>query len=285
MPVGVPETAVFSAADRVLARGERPTVERVRAELGRGSPARIGQLLETWWDALAQRLAGHTALPALPETVASAFARVWEQAAAAARAAAEHEVAGERAALATLTQTLHDEAGLQATALQEAQAETRRLRVASDDARQQGAELQRRIEQQVEELAALRAQRDVLSARVLAGETELTEVRAQLAASRVDARNERAEWGGQIRALEERAAREIDRARQELKAVKAETTSAAKAMQRREQTLQRALQTAELTVADQARRLAASPARTPGVRPKTATPKRVARRRHASPGS
>lgn len=55
MPVGVPETEVFAAADRVLARGERPTVERVRAELGRGSPARIGQLLETWWDALTKR--------------------------------------------------------------------------------------------------------------------------------------------------------------------------------------------------------------------------------------
>ena len=46
MAAGVPETAVFAAADRVLARGERPTVERVRVELGRGSPARIGQLLE-----------------------------------------------------------------------------------------------------------------------------------------------------------------------------------------------------------------------------------------------
>ena len=33
MAVGVPETEVFAAADRVLARGERPTVERVRAEL------------------------------------------------------------------------------------------------------------------------------------------------------------------------------------------------------------------------------------------------------------
>lgn len=31
MPVGVPEDEVFAAADRVLARGERPTVERVRA--------------------------------------------------------------------------------------------------------------------------------------------------------------------------------------------------------------------------------------------------------------
>lgn len=63
MPVGVPETEVFAAADRVLARGERPTVERVRGELGRGSPARVGQLLDNWWEALAKRLAGHAISP------------------------------------------------------------------------------------------------------------------------------------------------------------------------------------------------------------------------------
>ncbi len=34
MAVGGPENDVFAAADAVLARGERPTVERVRSELG-----------------------------------------------------------------------------------------------------------------------------------------------------------------------------------------------------------------------------------------------------------
>jgi hypothetical protein len=34
MAIGVPENDVFAAADSVLARGERPTVERVRLELG-----------------------------------------------------------------------------------------------------------------------------------------------------------------------------------------------------------------------------------------------------------
>ncbi len=51
MAVGVPETEVFAAADAVLERGERPTVERVRQELGRGSPARVGALLDQWGNA------------------------------------------------------------------------------------------------------------------------------------------------------------------------------------------------------------------------------------------
>ena len=40
MASGVPEHEVWAAADAVLPRGERPTVERVRTELGRGSPPR-----------------------------------------------------------------------------------------------------------------------------------------------------------------------------------------------------------------------------------------------------
>src|ERR1700734_1236162 len=93
MAIGVPETDVFAAADRVLARGERPTVERVRVELGRGSPARVGQLLETWWDALAQRMAGEARVPAVPPQVATAFRAVWVT-------ASEHATTGAQASLA-----------------------------------------------------------------------------------------------------------------------------------------------------------------------------------------
>src|SRR5690242_8568425 len=99
MAVGVTEQDVFGAADAVLARGERPTYQRVRAELGRGSPARVGQLLEAWWAQLAQRLARQMALPALPDAVGAAFAQAWEAALEAGHAHGEALVAPERAAL------------------------------------------------------------------------------------------------------------------------------------------------------------------------------------------
>nr|WP_314560081.1 DNA-binding protein [uncultured Pseudomonas sp.] len=76
MAVGVPENDVFAAADAVLARGERPTVERVRLHLGRGSPVRIGGLFDQWWARLAKRLNGATRLPTLPTEVAEAFVAV-----------------------------------------------------------------------------------------------------------------------------------------------------------------------------------------------------------------
>ena len=77
MAVGVPENDVFDAADAVLSRGERPTVERVRLELGRGSPARVGALLDQWWERLAARLNGQTRLPGLPVEVTQAFTAIW----------------------------------------------------------------------------------------------------------------------------------------------------------------------------------------------------------------
>jgi hypothetical protein len=109
MAVGVPEHDVFAAADVVLARGERPTVERVRLALGRGSPAQVGGLLDQWWARLAERLSGETRLPALPAEVSQAFVAVWQQAIHLAQGVAEQALvqqrqvlAGEREQVATL---------------------------------------------------------------------------------------------------------------------------------------------------------------------------------------
>lgn len=100
MAVGVPENDVFTAADAVLARGERPTVERVRLELGRGSPARVGGLLDIWWARLAERLNGETRLPTLPGEVSQAFVAVWQQAIHLAQGAAEQALSEQRQVLA-----------------------------------------------------------------------------------------------------------------------------------------------------------------------------------------
>ncbi len=74
---GVTQADVSDAADQLVAAGERPTTERVRLRLGRGSPNTVGPMLEQWWNDLAERLQGRLALPELPETVAAAFAETW----------------------------------------------------------------------------------------------------------------------------------------------------------------------------------------------------------------
>lgn len=55
-PRGVQTEEVWAAADAVLALGERPTIERVRLQLGRGSPNTVGPMLDGWFGSLAGRL-------------------------------------------------------------------------------------------------------------------------------------------------------------------------------------------------------------------------------------
>lgn len=46
MARGITEEDVHKAADAIVGRGERPTIERIRAELGRGSPNTVNRYLD-----------------------------------------------------------------------------------------------------------------------------------------------------------------------------------------------------------------------------------------------
>lgn len=75
---GVGAADVERAADALLRAGERPTVERVRQKIGRGSPNTINPLLDAWWKRLAGRLdAGPAALHRLPEVVLHTAEALW----------------------------------------------------------------------------------------------------------------------------------------------------------------------------------------------------------------
>jgi hypothetical protein len=78
---GIRQSDVSHAADTLLRAGNRPTVEKVRANLGRGSPNTINPLLDAWWKTLSARLdAGPAALHRLPETIAHIAEALWMQA-------------------------------------------------------------------------------------------------------------------------------------------------------------------------------------------------------------
>jgi hypothetical protein len=91
---------VSQAADALLRTGERPTVEKVRAAIGRGSPNTVGPLLDAWWKRLAGRLdSGPAAFHRLPESVAHVTEVLWMQALEEGRRRAEQELS--RAARST----------------------------------------------------------------------------------------------------------------------------------------------------------------------------------------
>jgi hypothetical protein len=78
---GVTSSDVDQAADALLRAGKRPTVEKIRAIIGSGSPNTVGPLLDAWWKRLAGRLdAGPAAFHRLPVSVAHVAEALWMQA-------------------------------------------------------------------------------------------------------------------------------------------------------------------------------------------------------------
>lgn len=85
---GIQPEDVYQAADALIAAGLRPTIERVRQKIGRGSPNTVSPLLDAWFSTLAARL-GLDGAPEesaqLPEPVKQAATLLWEAALLSAR--------------------------------------------------------------------------------------------------------------------------------------------------------------------------------------------------------
>jgi hypothetical protein len=80
-PRGITQSDVSHAADSLLRAGERPTIEKIRTKIGRGSPNTINPMLDAWWKTLSARLdSGPAALHRLPEAVAHIAEALWMQA-------------------------------------------------------------------------------------------------------------------------------------------------------------------------------------------------------------
>lgn len=209
MPRGITEQDVFEAADNLLARGECPTIERVRQTLGTGSPNTVNRLLDLWWASLSKRMSERD--EGVPASLIGLCNRLYEgMQAEAARSAGEvlaahqhdlavrsNELSGEKASLATerlalagMTETLRQD--LARTARENS--ELRSLLAAAEAARQASDQ---RVAQVQEENAALKLRVDAVDQ---AGKAEVDRVREQ--------------WQGN----ETRWLREIDRLRSDLKA-------------------------------------------------------------------
>jgi len=114
---GVQREDVFAAADALLAEGKRPTIERVRLKMGRGSPNTVSPMLEHWFASLGSRMSGATSLApgpgesglaqsSLPEGVRTAAAALWGEAQREASTQARSAVARELEDLAQREQSL-----------------------------------------------------------------------------------------------------------------------------------------------------------------------------------
>lgn len=101
---GVQQEEVWAAADALIAAGERPTIERVRLKIGRGSPNTVSPMLEAWFATLGPRLgvalAGAQAEEGAPKELRQALDKIWAVALASARDEADRALEPERDRLA-----------------------------------------------------------------------------------------------------------------------------------------------------------------------------------------
>jgi len=260
MAKGITETEVHQAADALVAAGDRPTVERIRAHLGTGSPNTVIRWLDTWWQGLGARLAhdrSRRALPDPPAAIATLATELWEQALVAARTEADASLAENRAVLSA-ERTAMEQALAQArrdvAAHQEAAATAEQGRAAADT---RLADAERLIEQQAAQRADLTAQRHAMNGRIEALETERVVLAERIQKQEATARAEREAQLQHARSLEDRAHAEVDRARQETKALLQQIDALQKEHAAHDQAMkQRAAETREAIV--DARRAAAS---------------------------
>jgi chromosome segregation ATPase len=160
---GISFDEVAAAADALVGRGERPTIQAIRAEIGTGSPNTIHRHLQAWRSAQApaKREAAR-----LPDELAAALAEEIERQAARARADAE-----DRAIEAQQTADALAETGEQ-------------LEAQTDELTNQVETLTGERDQVAEERDRLTEERDRLAAELERERTALEREREQLAEAR-----------------------------------------------------------------------------------------------------
>lgn len=227
-PRAIQRDDVWAAADALLLEGKRPTIERVRQKIGRGSPNTVSPMLEEWFATLGPRMAqlkGSGTGPvaeegggaSAPAPVLQAAQALWDAAMHQAVDAAQTQLAQEREQLQAARQALDAERNAlvqeQAAVAQQRASLEQSLAVAHAQIKMQGARLAE-LEQgarQKDQFAAQQQQR------LQALEQELFASRkARDEADRAHAEHLREQHAG-AQAQQHRALQDIDRARQEAK--------------------------------------------------------------------
>lgn len=217
MPRGITQEQVDAAADTILGAGENPTVEKVRAALGTGSPNTITRMLDTWRSQLGERLRQLSTLPELPAPVGQAMVALWHLATEHAERAMSGRFTEERGALDAARAALAQEREAWAARLEAADIDAAQARAAKDLAEHACATLDAQLRDSHALRADLAQQRDRLQALCDQQSAELQALRSQMAEYQATSAAERRRQETYVRNLEDRAHQEIDRARQESK--------------------------------------------------------------------
>jgi hypothetical protein len=206
MTRGITEKDVWQAADALLLEGARPTIERVRQKIGRGSPNTVSPFLETWFRHLGGRIKdpqAFSAPPGIPESVQQAAKHFWEVALADTRRDFDQRL---REGMAAAVANVEAEKERTATAEASAYTAAARLTRCESDLAERGALLDQERVLRAGDLARLEEARR----RIESLEAEAREAAAAAAKAREDARRDIATAQERAAAFERRTALELD---------------------------------------------------------------------------
>jgi chromosome segregation ATPase len=219
-PRGINENDVWKAADALLLDGARPTIERVRQKIGRGSPNTVTPYLESWFRSLGARIADPMAFsspPALPDPISEAAKHFWEAALAAARAEGAATLETHRGEFEAASRKLDGERAQLRIDVDRINAQLQAKEEAVELLRAHLSESQQRVEALSADLSARAQTIAELQSRTAQTEADREALRRQLEGERVEFETARRELAARETAHEERWAVEVDRAREAAK--------------------------------------------------------------------
>ncbi|MDO8717555.1 MAG: DNA-binding protein [Polaromonas sp.] len=247
---GVQQDEIWAAADALLKEGQRPTIERVRQKMGRGSPNTVSPMLEAWFASLGPRL---DATPAqeetgqLPEAVWQSMTQLWDTAMRSAREQADQELVQSRQQLAEQAHALDVQ---KANLSREAQALSDRQSAvdqAADMARAHILELTSQLKESHTRMTRREGEVDEFRARLASAATQHEADRRRIDEEAQRHAEERVRFEERAAANERRLLGELDRARQGTK----QAQLALAETERRSQAALKALELANQTLNDQ----------------------------------
>lgn len=218
---GISKTDVWNAADALLLEGARPTIERVRQKIGRGSPNTVSPHLDTWFEHLGGRIkdpGAFSAPPSEPDEIQQLAKHFWERALATAREQAlatyleaQQRLEADRTTLEVERQALDDDKARLKVEVESRHEAMALARAQHDDARQRLVMLDALLQDQGRELTLLR-ERDAQA------RTEVARLQQQMEADRAEHLRERTELQERAATRERHWTLEVDRAREATKA-------------------------------------------------------------------
>jgi hypothetical protein len=217
---GIQEVDVWNAADALLLAGERPTIERVRQKLGRGSPNTVSPYLDAWFASLGARIKDPGAFSApnqVPDPIAQAAQHFWQSALAVARAESDSRVRSREAELEVAVARVTEQAKVLAARENDLQEAAREANTRAMQAVERAERLQVDLVKREESNAQATA--DLATYRATAESLE-----RELGFERQSFGTERQSMEARHLAYERSMALEVDRAREATKQVQAKLT-------------------------------------------------------------